>query len=109
MIRINPKYHPQHPSKGCNGALTIVDGRVRSGDVGKMYPTLLKSKVGYLQYIGHYQVVNRVAIPVETWLTWPDDEKYSIAEEVGNKKWAVQFLNPRVSAQTLLELRKSAF
>lgn len=95
MIRINPEYHPQHPSKGCHGALTIVDGRAKSGEIGKIYPTLLKSKVGYLQYIGHYKVVKRIIMPVETWISCTDDERYAVAEEIEDRKWGQAVLKSK--------------
>jgi hypothetical protein len=95
MIRINPENQPLSPSKGCNGALIIVDGRAKSGEIGKIYPTLLKANVGYLQYIGHYKVVKRITIPVETWQAYTDDKKYSVAEEVENRKWGQAVLKSK--------------
>ncbi|KAI9736835.1 MAG: hypothetical protein M1818_005886 [Claussenomyces sp. TS43310] len=87
MFKINLAIHENAPTLGQNGALTFVDGRANIGEVGKVYPTLLKKIVGSYQYIGHYRIAKRAIMPVHEWKKLPKEEQFEIASEIEGSVW----------------------
>ena len=95
MMKINAETHPRCPSPGSNGALVFVDGRPNTGEIGKTYPTLLREKVGFYTYIGHYKVVKRIIMPVEIWKTCTDEERHGVVNEIENREWGQTLLTSK--------------
>lgn len=95
MIKLNAETHPCCPSPGTNGALVFVDGRPNTGEIGKTYPTLLREKVGFYTYIGHYKVVKRIIMPVEIWKECTDEDRLSVVNEIENREWGQTLLTSK--------------
>lgn len=95
MIKLNAETHPLCPSPGSNGALVFVDGRPNTGEIGKIYPTLLREKVGFYTYIGHYKVIKRITMPVETWKAYTEEERHRVVNEIEKREWGQSLLNSK--------------
>jgi hypothetical protein len=95
MIKLNAETHPRCPSPGSNGALVFVHGRSNTGEIGKIYPTLLREKVGFYTYIGHYKVVKRIIMPVEIWKACTEEERHGVVNEIENREWGQSLLKSK--------------
>jgi hypothetical protein len=95
MIKLNAETHPYCPSPGTNGALVFVDGRPNTGEIGKTYPALLREKVGFYTYIGHYKVTKRIIMPVEIWKECTDEDRLSVVDEIENREWGQTLLTSK--------------
>jgi hypothetical protein len=95
MITINPQYHEHAPTKGKNGALLFIDGRPNTGEVGRIYPTLLRVSSGLSTYLGHYKIVKRVLMPIDIWKTYSYKEQNEIVQDLYNSKWGKDLLSRR--------------
>lgn len=93
IIRINPEHHPDAPTAGNHGALTFVKGSLTWGEIGKIYPAILRNDKNRFSYIGHYKLVSREnLVPVHAFKALAVGRRHKIASDIYTSKWGAPIL-----------------